>query len=158
MNRGAVRLLPAVAIVLACQPSAPVRAPQGPEFLSSPEGTALGLPFSEAVRAGDLLFVSGQVGNLPGKSELVPGGIGPEATQALGNVKAILERHGSSMDAVVKCTVFLADIKEWAAFNEIYRGFFLNHFPARSAFASNGLALGARVELDCTASAPMARP
>ena len=158
MNRGIARWLPVLAVVLACQPAAPVRAPQGPEFLSAPDSVMSALPFSEAVRAGDFLFVSGQLGNVPGKMELVPGGIGPEATQVLANVKAVLERHGASMDAVVKCTVFLADIKEWPAFNAIYRGAFKGHFPARSAFASNGLALGARVELDCTAYAPPARP
>jgi 2-iminobutanoate/2-iminopropanoate deaminase len=158
VNRGVVRWLPVLAVVLACQPAAPVRAPQGPEFLSAPDSVMSALPFSEAVRAGDFLFVSGQLGNVPGKLELVPGGIGPEATQVLANVKAVLERHGASMDAVVKCTVFLADIKEWPAFNAIYRGAFKTHFPARSAFASNGLALGARVELDCTAYAPPPRP
>jgi 2-iminobutanoate/2-iminopropanoate deaminase len=115
---------------------------------------ALSLPFSDAVRAGDLLFVSGQIGNVLGKEELVSGGIGPEPTQALENIKAILERHGSSMEAVVKCTVLLADIREWSAFNAVYRGYFPAHFPARSAFGSNGLALGARVELECNAYTP----
>ena len=158
MNRGTACWLPAMAVVLACTPSAPARTSQGPEFLSGPDSAMNSLPFSEAVRAGDLLFVSGQLGNVPGKLELVPGGIVPEATQTLENVKAVLERHGASMDAVVKCTVFLADIKEWPAFNTVYRGFFTARFPARSAFASNGLALGARVELDCTAYAPQARP
>jgi 2-iminobutanoate/2-iminopropanoate deaminase len=157
MNRKAALLLPAVGIVLACRTSAPPRAVHSPEFLASPQTVALSLPFSDAVRAGDLLFVSGQIGNVPGKEELVSGGIGPEATQALENIKAILERHGSSMEAVVKCTVFLADIREWAAFNAVYRGYFPAHFPARSAFGSNGLALGARVELECTAYAPSSR-
>lgn len=138
-------------------PLPPADTSHGPEFLASPGTVALSLPFSDAVRAGDLLFVSGQVGTAPGKDELVPGGIGPEATQALENVKAILERNGSSMAAVAKCTAFLADIQEWAAFNAVYRGYFPTHFPARSAFGSTGLALGARVELDCTAYAPQSR-
>lgn len=158
MNRKAALLFPAVGVVLACRTSAPPPAPHSPEFFASPQAEALSLPFSDAVRAGDLLFVSGQIGTVPGKDELASGGIGPEATQALENVKAILERHGSSMEAVVKCTVFLADIREWAAFNAVYRGYFPAHFPVRSAFGSNGLDLGARVELECTAYAPSPRP
>ncbi|MHC5209844.1 MAG: RidA family protein [Planctomycetota bacterium] len=117
-------------------------------------GTALGaLPFSEAVRVGDLLFVSGQVGNLPGTLELVEGGIEAETAQTLENVRAVLERHGSSMDRVVKCTVFLADIAEWPAMNAVYRRFFPGAPPARSAAGANGLALGARVEIEAIAVA-----
>jgi len=151
-------LLPAAALALGCQSSAPARLARPPEFLTSPQAAALSLPFSEAVRAGDFLILSGQIGNVPGKLELVPGGIGPEAARALDNIKAILERHGSSMDAVVKCTVFLADIREWPAFNAVYRNYFPRHFPARSALATNGLALGARVEVECVAYAPSPRP
>ena len=94
---------------------------------------------------------------MPGKLELVPGGIGPEAARALDNIQAILERHGASMDDVVKCTVFLADMREWPAFNEVYRKYFPRHFPARSALAASGLVLGARVELECTAYEPVPR-
>jgi reactive intermediate/imine deaminase len=121
-------------------------------FLSSDETRALDLPFSDAVRAGSLLFVSGQIGSLPGTLELVPGGIGPEARQALENIRSILLRNGSSMAEVAKCTVFLADVAEWAAFNEIYVDFFPSNPPARSALGANGLALGARVEVECIAS------
>jgi reactive intermediate/imine deaminase len=112
-----------------------------------------GLPFSEAVRVGDTLFLSGQVGNKPGTLELVPGGIEAEARQTLENIKRTLEAHGYSMRDIVKCTVMLADISEWATFNEIYKGYFDTHYPARSAFGANGLALGARVELECIAAA-----
>ena len=112
------------------------------------------MPFSEAVKLGDTLYVSGQIGNLPGSLTLAPGGIGPEARRALDNMKAILERHGSSMDQVVKCTVFLADIKEWPAFNEVYREYFKTNLPARSALAASGLAIGARVEVECIAFVP----
>lgn len=122
-----------------------------PEFLSSPQGAALKLPFSEAVRAGGFLILSGQIGNLPGTRELVPGGIVAESRQMMDNIQAALARHGASMDDVVKCTVFLADMAEWPAFNEIYASYFPNHFPARSALGANGLALGARVELECMA-------
>ena len=155
MNPKAAFLFLAVGVVLGCRSSAPPSAPRSPEFFASPETVAHSLPFSDAVRAGSLLFVSGQIGTVPGKDELASGGIGPEAKQALENVKAILERHGSSMEAVVKCTVFLADIREWSEFNAVYRGYFPAHFPARSAFGSTGLALGARVEIECIAYAPL---
>ncbi len=112
------------------------------------------LPFSEAVRLGDTLYVSGQIGNAPGGVALVKGGIVPEARQALENIRAILERHGSSLDRVVKCTVFLADIKDWFAFNQVYRELFKTNLPARSALATSGLALGARVEVECVAFVP----
>lgn len=123
------------------------------EFLTSPETEAMGLPFSDAVRVGDLLFLSGQLGNIPGTTELVEGGVAAETRQTMENIRAILERSGSSLDRVVKCTVFLADIGEWGEMNEVYRSFFPGVLPARSAFAATGLALGARVEIDCTAVA-----
>ena len=110
------------------------------------------LPFSEAVRSGDLLILSGQIGNRPGSLDLVPGGIGPETRQALTNVQAILERHGSSLDRVAKCTVFLADMAEWPAMNEVYVTFFPENPPARSALAASGLALNARLEIECMAA------
>ena len=108
------------------------------------------LPFSEAVRVGDMLYLSGQLGT-DSTGQLVPGGIGPETRQALSNIAAALARHGSRLDRVVKCTVMLADIAEWAAMNEVYVTFFRSHRPARSAFGTSGLALGARLELECTA-------
>ena len=149
-------VLAAIGMLLGCR-SAPPRAAAGPEFLTSARAAELSLPFSEAVRAGDFLFLSGQIGIAPGQAEPVPGGIGPESAQAMDNIKAILERHGSSLEAVVKCTVFLADIREWPAFNTVYRTYFTRHFPARSALAASGLALGARVEVECLAYAPSAR-
>ncbi len=123
------------------------------EYLTSEQTESLGLPFSDAVRAGDLLILSGQLGNLPGSLQLAPGGIRAEARQALENVKRILEANGSSMDKVVKCTVMMADIAEWGAFNEVYVTYFPGHKPARSAFAASGLAAGGRVELECWAEA-----
>lgn len=122
-----------------------------PEFFTSPDPALASMPFSEAVRAGDVLYLSGQIGNRPGTLELVSGGIAAEAKQTLENIGAILERHGSSLQHVVRCTVFLADMKEWPAFNEVYRRSFARRLPARSAFGANGLALGARVEIECTA-------
>jgi 2-iminobutanoate/2-iminopropanoate deaminase len=125
-----------------------------PQFLNSPQAEQRGLPFSEAVRAGDFLFLAGQVGDDRATGKVVPGGIVPEARQTLQHIKDTLERNGSSLSDVVKCTVFLADIGEWAAFNTVYREFFGKPFPARSALGASGLALGARVELECIAYAP----
>jgi 2-iminobutanoate/2-iminopropanoate deaminase len=121
------------------------------EFLNSPALDALGLPFSEAVRVGDTLYLSGQLGNKPGTLELVEGGIEPETEQTLNNIKAALERHGSDLAHVAKCTVFLADIADWPAVNSVYTRFFAPKFPARSAMAGSGLALGAKVEIECIA-------
>lgn len=110
-----------------------------------------GLPFSEAVEVGDLLFLSGQIGT-DGHDKLVAGGIGPETRQTLANIRAVLERHSSSLDRIVKVTVMLADIGEWAAMNKEYVAVFGKHLPARSAFGTSGLALGARVEIECIAT------
>ena len=134
-------------------PEAQQESPRSPivEYLTSPETEATALPFSDAVRVGGLLFLSGQLGNIPGEMGLVPGGIAEETRQTMENIAAVLERNGSSLDRVVKCTIFLADIAEWGAMNEVYRTFFPNNLPARSAFAATGLALGARVEIDCIA-------
>ena len=84
--------------------------------------------------------------------KIVPGGIEPETRQALANIRAVLERHGSSMDRVFKCTVMLADMQEWPAMNGVYVRHFPTHLPARSAFGASGLALGGRVEIECIAT------
>lgn len=124
------------------------------EYLNSGKVVPTDLPFSEAVRVGETLYLSGQVGILPGTADLVPGGLKAEARQTLSNIQATLETHGYAMDDLVKCTVMLADIAEWAMFNEVYKSFFEGHYPARSAFGANGLALGARVEIECIAARP----
>lgn len=113
----------------------------------------MGYPFSEAVRVGNLLFLSGQVGE-DSDGNLVEGGIEAEAEQVMLNVKGALARRGLGMEHVVKCTVFLADIAEWGAFNTIYKKHFEPPYPARSALGANGLALKARVELECIAAYP----
>jgi len=122
------------------------------EFLQSEQSRAMGFPFSDAVRVGHMLYLSGQVGNIPGQPAVVPGGIQAETRQTLENIRAVLEAHGSSMEQVVKCTVMLMDIAEWPALNEVYRTFFSDPYPARSAFAGSGLAIGARVEIECWAT------
>ena len=125
-----------------------------PEFMSSDDPARRDLPFSDAVRVGDLMFLSGQIGLDSATGKVVPGGIKAEARQALTQIKDILTRHGASMSDVVKCTAFLADIAEWPAFNEVYGEFFKKPFPARSALAASGLARNARVEVECIAYAP----
>ena len=111
-------------------------------------------PFSPAVRVGDLLLLSGQIGTSANAAGgVVPGGIGPETRQTLENIRDVLERSGSSLDRVVKCTVMLADMREWDAMNAVYATFFPRQKPARSAFGATGLALGARVEIECIAAA-----
>ncbi|MGH8174348.1 MAG: Rid family hydrolase [Rhodanobacteraceae bacterium] len=110
------------------------------------------LPFSEAVSVGGMLYLSGEIG-LDASGKLVAGGIKAESKQVMDNIGANLARHGSSFDRVVQCTVALADIAEWPAFNEVYRGYFKDHFPSRMAFATTALALGARVEVQCNAVA-----
>jgi 2-iminobutanoate/2-iminopropanoate deaminase len=117
------------------------------EFYPSPRPGAV---FSQAVRIGDVLYLSGQIGT-DSAGKLVAGGIQAEARQALNNVRSTVEKFGSSMDRVAKCTVFLADIKDYADFNEIYASYFRARKPARSAMAASGLALNARVEIECMA-------
>ena len=131
---------------------APASRSSAPEFYPAADSALRTLPFSEAVAVGGMLYLSGQIGVAPGTLSLVPGGLAPEAKQTMENIKGVLERHGSSMDLIVKCTIFLADMKEWSAFNEVYRTYFSGTYPARSAFGTTGLALGARVEVECIAS------
>jgi 2-iminobutanoate/2-iminopropanoate deaminase len=122
-----------------------------PQYKQAP-GAMATLPFSEAVRVGDMLYISGAIGVKPGTRELVTGGIAAETRQTMENIKAAVERHGSSMDSVVKCLVMLADMKEWGQMNEVYVTFFPKNKPARSAFGASGLAMNARVEIECMAA------
>ncbi|MCU0975784.1 MAG: RidA family protein [Steroidobacteraceae bacterium] len=128
--------------------------PPAVEHLDSGKVLPAGLPFSEAVRTGDLLHLSGQIGIRPGTRELVPGGLEAESRQTLENIRTTLEAHGLSLRDVVKCTIMLADMTQWGRFNAIYREFFAPPYPARSAFGTNGLALGAQVEVECLARVP----
>jgi len=117
-------------------------------------GTVLpdGLPFSEAVRVDNTLYLSGMVGVKPQTLELVSGGIEAESRQTMDNIRTMLEANGASLDDVIKCTVMLSDISEWGTFNKVYKTYFGKHYPARSALGANGLALGARVEVECIAA------
>jgi reactive intermediate/imine deaminase len=110
-------------------------------------------PFSDAVRVGNIVFLSGELGT-DSAGRVVPGGIEAETRQALDNIRAKLARMGLTMENVVKCTAMLADIGEWGAMNAVYRTYFPGPKPARSAFGTTGLALGARMELECIAAVP----
>lgn len=123
------------------------------QHLNSPAFAALGLPFSEIVRVDNTLYLSGQMGTLPGELRLAPGGLQAEAEQALRNLQGSLQAHGFVLSDVVKCTVMLADMNDWPTFNDIYRRFFTPPYPARSAFGANGLALGGRLEIEALAVA-----
>lgn len=115
------------------------------------------LPFSEAVRAGDMLYLSGQIGIAPGGSAPVSGGLPAEARQTMDNIARVLRAHGLGFGDVVRCIVMLADMKRWAEFNQVYASFFQpGHLPARSAMGVSGLAFGAAVEVECTARFPPA--
>ena len=116
-----------------------------------PVGGGMQLPFSSAVRVGNMLYLAGQIG-ADSTGNLVKGGIGPETRQTMENIKGVLERHGSSMDRVVRCLVMLADIKDWPAMNRVYTTFFPRNLPARSALGASGLVFNARVEIECTAA------
>ena len=135
------RLVLGAALTLAgCDPAP--EPPMDPVFVPVPGNSSL--PFSAAVRVGDMLY-------------LVKGGIEPETRQTIENIRTVLEANGSSMNRVVKCLVMLADMAEWGAMNRVYVTFFPEHLPARSAMGASGLALGARVEIECLAVVASAR-
>ena len=124
------------------------------EFINSAGAKAANLPFSQAVRAGGVLYLSGAIGNLPGKMELVPGGIEAESKVMMENIGAVLKEAGSGFDRVVKCVVYLADMAEWGTFNKVYVPYFAaGRFPARTAIGAHQLILNARVEMECWAEA-----
>jgi reactive intermediate/imine deaminase len=118
------------------------------EYLTS--DSTKSFPLSEAVRVGNTLYLSGQIG-MDSSGKLVSGGIVPETRQTMENIKATLERYGSSLDHIIKATVMLTDMTEWVEMNKVYAACFSKHLPARSALGVNGLALGARVEIECIA-------
>ncbi len=146
-------VLPALVLgLLAAHPASAIP-PADVEFLNSGKVVPTDLPFSEAVRVDDTLYLSGQIGIVPGTLTLAPGGLAGEARQAMDNIKTTLEAHGLAMRDLVKCTVMLSDISRWAEFNDVYRTYFTGRYPARSALGASGLALGAQVEIDCIAVA-----
>jgi reactive intermediate/imine deaminase len=122
------------------------------EFINS-EATKTGnLPFSQAVRSGNTVYLSGAIGNAPGRMELVPGGIEAESRQMMENIAAVLHQSGLDFEHVAKCVVYLADLAEWSAFNKVYVAYFKpGCFPARTAIGARQLILNARVEMECVA-------
>ena len=125
------------------------------EFINSPAAKVAKLPFSQAVRVGDILYLSGALGNVPGKLELVSGGVEAETRQTMENIGSVLRENGLGFPDIFKCTVMLADMSKWSDFNRIYLEYFdPDRLPARSAFGANGLALGAQLELECMAYMP----
>lgn len=114
-------------------------------------GALPNLPFSSAVRVGNMVYLSGQIGNVPGTMRLVEGGIAAETRQTMENIRTVLTAAGTDFSRVVKCTVFLVDIADYAAMNAVYATYFPAQPPARSTLAGSGLALGARVEVECIA-------
>ena len=139
--------------VILCAVAVTLRAdaPASVEYLNSGKVYPPGIPLSEAVRVGDTLYLSGQVGIVPGTMNLAPGGLEGETRQTMENIKTSLHAHGYSMNDLVKCLVMLADISQWSTFNDVYNTYFNGRYPARSAFGANGLAIGARVEVECIA-------
>ena len=110
-------------------------------------------PYSQAIKVNGFIFASGQIPTDPKTGQFVPGGIQEQTEQVLKNLSAVLEAAGSSLDLVVKTTVFLADMKEFAAMNEVYGRFFTAEAPARATVAAAGLPRDARVEIDAIALA-----
>jgi 2-iminobutanoate/2-iminopropanoate deaminase len=110
-----------------------------------------GLPFSEGMAVGNLVFLSGQLGTFPGRLELNNATREMEFHQVMRNIVATLEANGMTTKNLVKCLVMLEDMADWPAFNEVYLTYFEPPYPARSAFGTTGLALGARAEVECIA-------
>jgi 2-iminobutanoate/2-iminopropanoate deaminase len=124
------------------------------QFVSTPDAPRAIGPYSQATRAHGLLFTAGQVGFDPATGELVDGGIAEQTERVLQNVRAILEASGLSMSSVVKTTVFLVDMADFAEMNAVYARAFGEHRPARSTVAVAGLPRGARVEIEAVAVLP----
>jgi 2-iminobutanoate/2-iminopropanoate deaminase len=149
MNRSQSYSIAAGCLLLAA--NALASPPASPEFLNSGKVYPAGVPLAEAVRIDNTLLLSGQIGIQPGTLKLVPGGLKAEAKQTMDNIKTTLEAHGYSMRDLVKCTVMLVDIAKWGEFNDIYKTYFTDRFPARSAMGVSGLAIGSQVEVECIA-------
>lgn len=121
------------------------------EYINSTEHLKRKRPFSQATVVNNMIYLSGQIGTLP-NGTLVQGGIEAETQQVMTNIKTLLESMGSNLNQVIKCSCMLEDIKDWSKMSAVYATFFdKSKLPARSAFAGSGLALGAKVEIECMA-------
>ena len=151
-----VRLLPLLAVAVAACASTAQDPPRGVAAGSASPTPATGVEFlgsrgalSQAVRVGNLLYMSGQLGTDSAR------GITPETRIAMNRIKGNVEKYGSSMDRIVKCTVFLVDMSEWGAMNAVYTTFFAeDKRPARSAVGTPALVNNGRVEIECIAVLP----
>ena len=124
------------------------------EYFVSETSKELNFPFSDAAIVGNIIYVSGQIGSKPGTREVVEGGISAETIQTLNNIKMILNDLGSNSDKIFKCLCMLEDINDYNEMNKAYTTFFnsRNNLPSRSTFAGSGLALGAKIEIECWAT------
>ena len=124
------------------------------EYFVSETSKELNFPFSDAAIVGNIIYVSGQIGSKPGTREVVEGGISAETTQTLNNIKMVLNELGSNSDKIFKCLCMLEDINDYNEMNKAYTTFFnsRNDLPSRSTFAGSGLALGAKIEIECWAT------
>ena len=118
------------------------------------EGLARLPSFSHAVVAGDTIYVSGSLGTAPNSMELVSGGVGPETTQTIANIKRILEECGAGLEDIVKVNVYVSDMSPFSEMNDAYLEVFSDSPPARITVGGVDLALGATVEIDCIAWKP----
>ena len=123
------------------------------QAISTDRAPAAAGPYSQAIRAGDLVFTAGQLGLDPATGEFAANDVAGQAERAIGNLDAILAAAGSGLDRLVKVTVFLAEIGDWPAVNEVYSRLIPEPYPARSAFAVKDLPKGARVEIEAVAMA-----
>jgi len=121
------------------------------EIIKTSEAPAAIGPYSQAVRAGDMVFISGQLGMDPETGKLVPGGVLKEAEQALKNLNSIVKAAGGSMDDLVKTTVLLDDLNDFAEVNTLYSSFFGETFPARACFEVSKLPAGGKIEIEAVA-------
>jgi 2-iminobutanoate/2-iminopropanoate deaminase len=124
------------------------------ERILSPEAPQPRGPYSHAVRAGDFIYVSGQVAINPKTNQFEPGTVADETRRTIENIRAILQAAGADLEDVVKCSVFLADIRDFAAMNEVYAQFFGEAKPARTTVQATLPAPGMKVEIDCVACKP----
>ncbi len=124
------------------------------EYIVSDNSKALNYPFSDASIVNNIVYVSGQIGSKPGTRKIVDGGIGVETIQSLNNIKMILNDLGSNSDKIFKCLCMLEDINDYTEMNNAYTKFFKSrdNLPSRSTFAGSGLALGAKIEIECWAT------
>ena len=123
----------------------------GVKYINSQANIDSGYPFSEAVIVDNIVYLSGKVGRLP-SGELIQGGIEAETLQTLKNIESVLQKVDLTREDIFKCTCMLVDIKDWPKMSKVYKSFFNREkLPARSAFAGSGLALNAKVEIECLA-------